>query len=62
MSMILSVTMMLRQSFGFYEAADFVEASAEELMAKGIKTKDLGGEASTTTFTQALLDLMKGAK
>lgn len=62
MSMILSVTMMLRQSFAFNEAADFVEASAEELMAKGIKTKDLGGEASTTAFTQALLDLMKGAK
>ncbi|KAA9300838.1 MULTISPECIES: 3-isopropylmalate dehydrogenase [Aerococcus] len=62
MSMILSVTMMLRQSFGYNEAADFVEACAEDLMAKGIKTKDLGGEASTTAFTQALLDLMKGAK
>lgn len=55
MSMILSVMMMLRQSFGEEALADRIEEACQAVMAEGIFTKDLGGQASTTDFTQAVI-------
>lgn len=59
MSMILSVAMMLRQSFGLEDAAKKIELACNRVMDKGILTKDLGGTASTSDFTDAVLETLK---
>lgn len=62
MSMILSVSMMLRQSFGLETAAQKIEAACDAVMEQGIMTTDLGGQATTSEFTAAVLKELKGAK
>jgi 3-isopropylmalate dehydrogenase len=52
---ILSVALMLRFTFGDEEAARVVERSVEDVLAAGIRTPDLGGDASTTEFTDEVL-------
>lgn len=59
MSMIYSVTMMLRTSFEEFALADKIEAAAEKVMADGKMTKDMGGTQSTTTFTQAVIAALR---
>ncbi|GCF95179.1 3-isopropylmalate dehydrogenase [Enterococcus florum] len=60
-SMILSVALMLRQSFQENAAAQAIETACDTVLKKGIMTGDLGGTASTADFTQAVLSEMKGA-
>ncbi|MDR0922683.1 MAG: 3-isopropylmalate dehydrogenase [Lactobacillales bacterium] len=55
MSMILSVALMLRQSFGEEKAAAIIEQACDKVMSRGILTKDLGGTSSTTDFTEAVI-------
>ena len=55
-SMILSVAMMLRYSFGRYEDADRIEEAVEATLAAGILTRDIGGEASTKEMTEAIIE------
>lgn len=55
MSMILSAAMMLRQSFGMEETAQKIEAACDRVMNAGVLTKDLGGNAGTQEFTNAVL-------
>lgn len=59
MSMILSVTFMLRQSFNEYDLSQKIEDAAFQVMEQGIKTKDLKGNASTSEFTQAVVNQLK---
>lgn len=59
MSMILSVTMMLRMSFGEEQLADKIEEACQIVMDQGILTTDMGGQASTSQFTQAVIDQIK---
>ncbi|MCD5001823.1 3-isopropylmalate dehydrogenase [Enterococcus saccharolyticus] len=54
-SMILSASLMLRQSFDMHEEADRIETACFEAMEEGILTKDLGGTTTTTAFTEAIL-------
>ena len=54
-SMILSVAMMLRDSFERYEDAQRVEHAVEETLAAGILTRDIGGQASTREMTEAII-------
>ena len=54
-SMILSVAMMLRDSFGRYEDAKRIEDSVEATLAAGILTRDIGGQASTKEMTEAII-------
>lgn len=54
-SMILSVAMMLRDSFGRYEDAQRIEHAVEETLAAGILTRDIGGQASTREMTEAII-------
>ncbi len=58
-SMILSVVLMLRQSFGLEEMADRIEAAVFDVMNEGIVTSDLGGTATTTAFTAAVVAKLK---
>ena len=55
-SMILSVAMMLRDSFERYEDADCIEHAVEETLAAGILTRDIGGQASTSEITEAIIE------
>ena len=55
-SMILSVAMMLRDSFGRYEDAKRIEDAVEQTLAAGILTRDLGGQASTKEMTEAIIE------
>ena len=55
-SMILSVAMMLRDSFGRYEDAERIEHAVEQTLAAGILTRDLGGQASTKEMTEAIIE------
>ena len=54
-SMILSVAMMLRDSFGRNEDAERIEHAVEESLAAGILTRDIGGQASTKETTEAII-------
>ena len=54
-SMILSVAMMLRDSFGRYEDAERIEHAVEETLAAGVLTRDIGGQASTREMTEAII-------
>ena len=54
-SMILSVAMMLRDSFGRYEDAERIEHAVEASLATGILTRDIGGQASTKEMTEAII-------
>lgn len=58
-SMILSAALMLRQSFGFHDIADQIEAACEAVMNAGTVTADLGGTTTTTEFTQAVIEQLK---
>ena len=53
--MILSVAMMLRDSFGRYDDADLIERAVESSLATGILTRDIGGQASTREMTEAII-------
>lgn len=59
MSMILSVAMMLRQSFGLESSAKKIETACDTVMNQGILTGDLGGTATTTEFTEAVINELK---
>ena len=54
-SMILSVAMMLRDSFGRSEDAGRIEQAIEASLAAGILTRDIGGQASTKEMTEAII-------
>jgi len=55
-SMILSVAMMLRDSFGRYEDAERIERAVEASLAAGVLTRDIGGQASTKEMTEAIIE------
>ena len=55
-SMILTVAMMLRDSFGRYEDAKRIEDAVEATLAAGILTRDIGGQASTKEMTEAIIE------
>lgn len=54
-SMILSVCMMLRQSFQQIALADQIETATYETIAATGGTRDLGGQLMTSEFKQALI-------
>ena len=55
-SMILSVAMMLRDSFSELEAAEAIEVAVEKTLAQGILSRDLGGQATTTQMTESIIN------
>lgn len=60
LSMILSVAMMLRESFQLDKSAAKIEQACDQVMNQGILTRDLGGTASTTTMTEAIIKELRG--
>ncbi|HEU0165318.1 MAG TPA: 3-isopropylmalate dehydrogenase [Thermomicrobiales bacterium] len=53
--MILSAAMMLRTSFGLEDAAGSVERAVADAIDAGIRTGDLGGTATTSQFSDAVI-------
>ncbi|MDR1605959.1 MAG: 3-isopropylmalate dehydrogenase [Streptococcaceae bacterium] len=54
-SMILSVAMMLRESFGEIAGAQYIEHAVDKTLRDGVLTKDLGGQASLSEMTAAII-------
>jgi 3-isopropylmalate dehydrogenase len=55
LAMFLSAALMLRHAFGWEEQASAVESAVDRALAEGLRTRDLGGTASTREATQAVL-------
>ncbi len=55
LAMFLSTAMMLRHGFGMGDAAAAVESAVDRALADGLRTPDLGGDATTAEATQAVL-------
>jgi 3-isopropylmalate dehydrogenase len=55
LAMILSLGMMFAQSFGDFAAQKQIEQAVDQTLADGILTRDLGGSASTTEMTSAVI-------
>ena len=53
--MILSVAMMLRESFNETKGAELIENAVDKTLNQGILTRDLGGQASTAEMTAAII-------
>ncbi|KAI8143912.1 3-isopropylmalate dehydrogenase [Fennellomyces sp. T-0311] len=57
---ILSVAMMLRYSLGFEKEAKAVEDAVRNVLDSGARTKDLGGNASTTEIGEKITEVLGG--
>ncbi len=55
-SMILSVAMMLEESFDLQVAGNIIRQAVEQTFDKGILTKDLGGSAMTSQMTAHIIE------
>jgi 3-isopropylmalate dehydrogenase len=55
LAMFLSAALMLRHGFGMENEAAAVESAVDRALADGLRTPDLGGDATTATATQAVL-------
>ena len=51
---ILSLAMMLRESFGLWSAADRIETAVENVLASGLRTPDVASRESRVVGTRAL--------
>jgi 3-isopropylmalate dehydrogenase len=56
LAMFLSAALMLRHGFGMEQEAAAVESAVDSALADGLRTPDLGGEATTAQATRAVLD------
>ncbi|MGH2907747.1 MAG: isocitrate/isopropylmalate family dehydrogenase, partial [Solirubrobacteraceae bacterium] len=55
LAMFLSAALMLRHGLGMEPEAAAVESAVDSALADGLRTPDLGGEATTAQATQAVL-------
>jgi 3-isopropylmalate dehydrogenase len=55
LAMFLSAAMMLRNGFGMESEAVAVESAVDRALTDGLRTPDLGGDATTAQATQAVL-------
>jgi 3-isopropylmalate dehydrogenase len=56
LAMFLSVAMLLRHGLGLDAEAAAVESAVDRALAAGLRTRDLGGNASTSEATSAVLE------
>jgi 3-isopropylmalate dehydrogenase len=55
LAMFLSVALMLRRGLGLEQEASAVESAVDRALAEGLRTRDLGGAATTAQATAAVL-------
>jgi 3-isopropylmalate dehydrogenase len=58
LAMFLSVALMLRHGLGWDADAAAVEAAVDRALEAGLRTRDLGGEATTVEATRAVIDAL----
>ncbi len=58
---ILSVSMMLRYSFGQVAAADAIERAVSDVLDQGLRTGDIWSEGCTKVGTQGMGDAVVAA-
>ena len=56
LAMILSAALMLRHGLGREDAAAAVESAVDRALDGGLRTADLGGNATTAEATEAVLE------
>src|SRR5688500_12154003 len=59
LAMFLSVALMLRHGLGGEDAAAAVESAVDRALEAGLRTRDLGGEATTAQATDAVLSQLE---
>jgi 3-isopropylmalate dehydrogenase len=59
LAMILSAALMLRHGLGREDVAAKVESAVDSALDAGLRTRDLGGEATTADATEAVLKELK---
>jgi 3-isopropylmalate dehydrogenase len=59
LAMILSAAMMLRHGLAREEVAAQVESAVDRALDSGLRTRDLGGDATTADATDAVLKELK---
>jgi len=55
LAMFLSAALMLRHAFGWETEASTVESAVDRALQEGLRTRDLGGTATTAEATEAVL-------
>jgi len=60
LAMFLSVALMLRHGLGWETEAAAVESAVDRACNDGLRTRDLGGDATTAQATRAVLDNLDG--
>ncbi len=61
LAMFLSSALMLRHAFGWENEAAALESAVDGALADGLRTRDLGGEATTADATAAILSKLREA-
>ncbi len=56
LAMFLSAALMLRHGFAWEDQAAAIESAVDRALAEGLRTKDLGGSASTAEATRSVLN------
>ncbi|HEX5146532.1 MAG TPA: 3-isopropylmalate dehydrogenase [Conexibacter sp.] len=56
LAMFLSAALMLRHGFGLEDEAATVESAVDRALAEGLRTRDLGGDATTDDAARAVLN------
>jgi 3-isopropylmalate dehydrogenase len=56
LAMFLSLSMLLRHGLGLESQAAALESAVDSALRDGLRTRDLGGDATTEQATQAVLD------
>jgi 3-isopropylmalate dehydrogenase len=56
LAMILSAALMLRHGLGREDAASALESAVDRALDGGVRTADLGGQATTAEATEAVLE------
>jgi 3-isopropylmalate dehydrogenase len=59
LAMILSAALMLRHGLGREDAAAAVESAVDSALEAGLRTRDLGGTATTAEATEAVLEELR---
>jgi 3-isopropylmalate dehydrogenase len=59
--MSLSAAMMLRHGLGRPDEAAALESAVDRALDAGLRTADLGGDATTADATEAVLSHLQGA-
>jgi 3-isopropylmalate dehydrogenase len=61
LAMFLSAAMMLRHQFSMQDEAAALESAVDRALSGGLRTPDLGGDATTEEATAAVLEHLQGA-